>query len=123
MVTRAIVSDPDRDLRGGFLLDALWNEGVSGGPILAVRGEGGDFEWVGVARSGVASRELRVQPPGVEPLFTEDPELVMLYQGPLAVESVARIQYGLTIPVAMGRIRDFLERNREAVRSRGFPVP
>jgi S1-C subfamily serine protease len=123
MVTRAIVSDPDRDLQGGFLMDALWNEGISGGPILALRGESGEFEWVGVARSGVALRELRVEPPGVEALFGEDPELVMLYQGPLAVQQVARIQYGLTIPVAMTTIADFLSRSRDAVRGRGYPVP
>lgn len=123
MVTPAIVSDPDRDLQGGFLADALWNEGISGGPILAIRGESGAFEWVGIARSGVAARELRVEPPGVESYFIEDPELVMLYQGPLVVQQLARIQYGLTIPVAMNVIREFLARNREVVRGQGYPVP
>lgn len=123
MVTRAIVSDPDRDLQGGFLTDALWNEGISGGPILAMRGDTGEFEWVGVARSGVAARELRVEPPGVEPLFTEDPELVLLYQGPLTVQQVARIQYGLTIPVSTTAIRTFLARQRVTVTARGYPLP
>src|SRR5688572_22353688 len=50
MVTTGIVSDPNRGRDNQFLLDGLFNRGISGGLILAIRGDTGALEWVGMAR-------------------------------------------------------------------------
>jgi len=121
MVTRGIVSDPDRDRRGSFLTDGLWNEGISGGAILAVRGDTGNLEWVGLARAGAAAREVRVQP--ALDAMDFDVELRHRYDGPLYLESVPRIQYGVTLAVPMSLVRTFYDQNRVRLRSRGFHVP
>ena len=119
MVTRAIVSDPDHDGRGGFLTDGLWNEGISGGPILAIRGGGGRLEWVGMTRAGAGAWEVRLQPRGDEEI--ED-EVGILYQGPIYAERILRIQYGITHSVPMTAIREFLATNRDLLRQRGYAL-
>jgi S1-C subfamily serine protease len=117
MVTRAIVSNPDWDGRGAFITDGLWNEGISGGLILAVRGDTEILEPVGLARAGAAARELRLQPDTLEiPAEARSRG----YTGPIFVETVLRIQYGITLPVSMTRVTEFLDRHRAALRSRGW---
>jgi hypothetical protein len=117
MVTRSIVSNPNWDGRGGFISDGLWNEGISGGLILAIRGETGALEPVGLARAGAATSELRLQP---DTLSAATAGETRRYEGMLYVESVLRIQYGITLPVSMTAVSDFLERNRAALRARGY---
>lgn len=119
MVTRAIVSDPNRDGRGGFLTDGLWNEGISGGAILAVRGDDGGLEWVGMTRGGAGSRELRLRP-GDHDQTAE--EFAVLYDGPIYAESTLRIQYGITLSVSMTALRSFVGEHRELLRRRGYDV-
>jgi hypothetical protein len=121
MVTRAIVSDPDRDGRGAFFTDGLWNEGISGGMILAVRGETGALEPVGLARAGAADRELRLLPDTTG--IAVDQDLMRPYQGTLYLESFLRIQYGITLSVSMTVVNEFLSSSRAMIRNRGYPLP
>ncbi|MEX2528040.1 MAG: serine protease [Gemmatimonadota bacterium] len=120
LATRGMVSDPNRDGAGGFLTDGLWNEGVSGGVILGVRGETGRMEWVGVARAGAGAQEVRVLPRLDDTLH--EPGLVFRYEGPLLVESLVRLQYGITFSVPMATVRDFVGRHRIALQSRGYDL-
>ncbi len=117
MVTRGIVSNPNWDGRGGFVSDGLWNEGISGGLILAIRGETGNLEAVGLARAGAATTELRLQP---DTLSAPSGGETRRYEGMLYIESVLRIQYGITLPVSMTVVMGFLDRNRAALRARGY---
>jgi S1-C subfamily serine protease len=119
MVTRALVSDPNRDRQGGFLSDGLWNEGISGGVILAVRGDDGALEWVGMTRAGAGTREVRLQPRADEPL--ED-DVGLLYDGPIYLEHTLRIQYGITFSVPMISVRNFLEQHRIMLQGRGYDL-
>lgn len=108
MVTRGIVSSPDRDGRGGFITDGLWNEGMSGGLVLAVRGDNGDMELVGIARSAVGEREFRLRP---DTLALGAESEVQRYDGPLFVQPSLRILYGITLPVPVNVVKEFLHRN------------
>jgi S1-C subfamily serine protease len=119
MVTRAIVSDPDRDGRGGFLTDGMWNEGISGGALLAIRGDDGSLEWVGITRAGAGMRELRLRP--ADPEAPED-LYGLLYQGPIYADAELRVQYGITFSVSMFVLRDFVNANREMLRARGYDL-
>ena len=120
MLTFGIVSDPNRDRRGSFLTNGLWNEGISGGAILAIRGSTGRLEWVGIARGGAGMPELRIEPrAGVS---IDETDVPFLYQGPFFVNSIMRIQYGIAFSVAMPLIRTFVSRNEPMLRSRGYDL-
>ncbi len=58
MVTQGIVSEPDRDHYGSFMMDALFNKGISGGMVLAIRNGVPNFEWVGIASTVAASSTM-----------------------------------------------------------------
>ncbi len=120
MVTRAIVSSPDRDGRGGFVTDGLWNEGISGGLVLGVRGDYGDLELVGLARAGAAEREIRLRPDTTA--LGERLEL-RRYDGPLYVQSSLRIQYGISLPTSVSVVREFLARHGVSLRSARPDLP
>jgi hypothetical protein len=105
MVTRAVVSDPRRDRDDGFLLDGLFNRGISGGLVLAVRGDTDELEWVGLATSAAAQSELVLVP---ENRIIEEDGILMPYRGNLYVEQVTRIDYGITFSVPMTAVARFL---------------
>ncbi len=120
MVTRGIVSDPGRGPSSAFLIDGLWNEGISGGPILAVRGQDGTLEWVGIARAAAGRAEQQLVP---------DPELIpegkerALYRGRIYIEEVQRILYGISFSIPTAAIRSLTNRSRPRLRARGWALP
>lgn len=120
MVTRGLVSDPAGEATSSFLIDGLWNEGTSGGPILAVRGDGGGLEWVGIARAAAGRRELRLGP---DPELAQSRDERVLYEGSVYLEEVQRILYGISLSVPMTSIREFMDRNRAELGSRGWVLP
>lgn len=120
MVTRGIVSDPRREATSSFLIDGLWNEGISGGPILAIRGQDGTLEWVGIARAAAGRVEQRLTP---DPAALPRLDQRTLYEGRIYLEEVQRILYGISLSVPMTTIREFLNRNRSTLRNRGWEVP
>ncbi len=118
MVTHGIVSN--RGPNASFLIDGLWNEGMSGAPILAVRGEGGGVEWVGIARAASARTEFRLLPEE-RAERTQDPRRP--YEGPIYLQPVQEIRYGITFSVPMTVIRRFLDEHQSLMRDRGYPLP
>jgi S1-C subfamily serine protease len=120
MVTRGIVSDPNRDRQGSFLLDGLFNRGISGGVILAVRGDTGELEWVGMARAGSSQTELLLTP---ERRKIDEHGILLPYEGKLYIERKPRIDYGITISVPMTSIQDFFSRHERQILRHGFHVP
>ena len=113
MVTHGIVSE--RGPNASFLIDGPWNEGMSGAPILAVRGEGGGLEWVGIVRAASARTEYRlVVEEGAEQ--TQDP--LRPYEGPIYLQPVQEIRYGITFSVPMTVIRQFLDEHQSLMRDR-----
>jgi len=122
MVTRGIVSSPNDRTFGSFLVDGLWNRGMSGGLILAVRGDGEGLEWVGIARSAAATAELRLVPE--ERDEADRRAAVRLpYRGEVYVEEVQGIDYGITLSVPMSEIRSFLEAQRIPLLQAGYFLP
>ena len=120
MVTQGIVSNRDGGSNDAFLLDGLWNEGMSGAPILAVRGQGDALEWVGVARAAAAVSEDRlVAPEGA----TVEQDPFAPYDGPVYLQPVQEIRYGVTFSVTMTEIRRFLGEHRTGLSILGYPVP
>ena len=109
MVTRAIVSDPNRNEKGNFLTDALFNEGISGGIILASNNGYKTFEWVGMANTSYANAKYILVP---DPLISKNFDPLEIYEGEVFVTKKTDINYGITEAIPMQTIIDFLLENK-----------
>lgn len=105
MVTRGIVSEPNRSREHAFLLDGLFNRGISGGLIVAVRGDTNTLEWVGLATSASAEPDFSLLP---EARAIEEEDLLVPYEGRLYLQRSARIDYGITFSVPVDAIQRVL---------------
>jgi len=117
MVTRAIVSDPDKADKGRFLTDAMYNRGISGSPVFAIRDGLPNFELVGMASSASAKQIYYVKPGKEEPEYI-NPEVP--YTGDLYVDSYKDIKYGVTFNVSIEGINAFLKDNKNVLQKEGF---
>jgi hypothetical protein len=118
MVTRGIVSNPDPGKEGEFLIDALFNPGVSGGVVLAVKDGVPNFELVGIARA-VSAKYKNVIKPGKES-HEEIYNPNIPYDGDVFVKLEKEIYYGVTFAIAIESVADFYLQNREDFVSRGY---
>jgi len=117
MVTRGIVSDPNRNREGGFLTDALFNRGISGGLIIAARGPNYTFDWIGIASTASASKETYLVPnPDQTHLF----QRFEVYSDSLFIDTKNRIDYGITQPISITTVKQFLKENEDIFRKSGF---
>jgi hypothetical protein len=110
MITKGIVSDPNRDRSGSFLLDAPFNRGCSGGIVLAIKDGVPNFELVGMAKSSAADFENILIPPEDFNISEYDPRLP--YEGDIYAKSNVVIRYGITQIISINTIIDFFERNQ-----------
>ena len=111
LVTRGIVSEPNRDKHGEFIVDALFNRGCSGGIVLAVKDGVPNFELVGLAKSAAAEYEYLIRPNSS--LDQTNYDLHFPYTGDLYVDYKANIQYGVTHVVPIEAIQTFFRDNNE----------
>ena len=118
MVTRGIVSDPNRDKYTSFLVDAPFNRGFSGGIVLAVRDGAPNFELVGIAKSAAADYEYVLAPEERYEQSEYDPKLP--YSGEIFVRYKANIQYGVTHITSVEAIRNMLLENEDYFRAKGY---
>lgn len=117
MLSTAMVSEPDRDGNGGFLIDALFNPGFSGGAILAVNNDDHSLELVGMARSASADAEFFLRPAraGITEFDTG-----FQYEGPMYLDHARRINYGIVQNVSVSLIKEVMEQNRSVLEDAGF---
>ena len=120
MITRGIVSDPKRIRKGTFLIDAVFNHGFSGGPVIAVRVGVPNFEIVGMIKSSAAENKLYLTP--LEVGDNEGLNLSEPYLGELKLESEKDIKYGITFSVTTEILRNFYKENRDALVERGYDL-
>lgn len=110
MVTRGIVSDPNRRSDGEFLTDALFNRGISGGIILASRNNYASFEWVGMASTAAATKDMTLVP---DPSKIDDYEPFDIYRDSILIQPKFNISYGITQAIPTQKIVRFLQDNRQ----------
>ncbi len=118
MVTSGMVSQPDRDRDHSFLVDVVFNKGMSGAPVLARREGSRRFEWVGILASGSASSEYLLVP------GREDAERAIDTGEPFKDDAYAsrfrRIRYGVTMAVSIESIRDLVSEQRSWMLAKGY---
>ncbi len=121
MITTGIVSDPNRNSRHDFLVDALFNRGFSGGIALAIRDGYPNFEWVGVVNAVSADNDVVLVPNefknGVTDLPVNTP-----YEGQVFAANRKKINYGISFGISIESIRGFLNNHRLALENRGFQM-
>lgn len=117
MVTRAIASITKKMKTGFFITDALYNHGISGSPVFAIRDGAPNFELIGMA-SSAAAQESNI-------LVADDNFKKMIkqkvpYTGDIFVDNNKLISYGVTYSVSIDKIVDFIHQNDEVLMQNGF---
>ncbi len=120
MVTRGIVSNPNPGKKDEFIIDALFNTGISGGVVLAVRDGVPNFELVGIAKSVSAKYHNVLKPEKDSHEENYNPNVP--YEGNLFVKTEKDINYGITFTVSIGAIRQFYQKNRNTFIQKGFNI-
>lgn len=118
MITKGIVSNPDFNSKGSFMIDALFNEGFSGGAILAVRDGVPNFELVGIAKSVAVTHENIIKPKKESHEYVYNPNIP--YEGETYVKLRKMINYGVTYAVSTSLIKDFYDQNKKVLEDKGY---
>lgn len=118
MITKGIVSSPDRDGKGTFLTDAPFNRGFSGGAVLAIRDGVPNFELVGLAKSVSATSNYVLSPSKDFDPSAYDSGTP--YEGPVFVDMRTDIRYGITTVISTETIRDFFRDHQTRFEQKGF---
>jgi len=118
MVTSAIVSQPTREKKSTFVIDAVFNRGFSGGIVLALRDGVPNFEFVGMAKSVPAETKYYLAPDKSYKLLESSLEEV--YTGKPRIETYENIYYGITYAVTINKIAEFIDKNSVLLEQQGF---
>ena len=118
MVTRGIVSNPNTGKKGEFLQDALFNTGISGGIVLAVKDGVPNFELVGIAKTVSAKYKnvLKPEKDSYEEIFNPN----VPYTGNLYVKLEKDINYGVTFAASIEAISEIYFENKPEFVRQGF---
>lgn len=120
VVTKGIVSSPNKDKRHSYIVDAVFGRGFSGGICLALRDGVPNFEMVGLIKM-VPAHTSYVLTPGREHDYDEL-DLDLPYTGQAYIERRTEIEYGVTQAVSAESIREFLEGHRLDLVQLGFSI-
>ncbi len=104
MITDAIVSSPNSDDNGSFILNAVINEGFSGGIVLAIKDGVPNFQLVGMVKSMPEEDVYNVQPE-IKSNVNYNP--LVPYKGNLFVQKSENLKYGITKVVPIDAIMKF----------------
>ncbi len=119
MITTGLVSAPNRNTQHGFLVDALFNRGFSGGLVLAIRDGYPNFEMVGIVNAVAADNET-VLVPGEFASSQGDLPVNVPYQGEVFAMNRKKINYGISFGIAIEAIQDFIRANRIPLENQGY---
>jgi hypothetical protein len=120
MITSGLVSEPNSDESGTFLIDALFNRGFSGGIVLALRDGVPNFELVGIVNSVSSKTEYFLKPE--KELYEYKYNEKVPYKGESHVGTQETINYGITFAIPIEKIRSFYLKKRDELYSQGYDL-
>jgi len=118
MITRAIVSTPNKDESGSFVLDAVVNRGSSGALVLAIKDGVPNFELVGIVQ-WVPEEETNILTPK-KLKNNEAYNPIVPYTGVEFVKRYSSIRYGIANIISIETVINFLEKNRQVLNEKKF---
>lgn len=118
MVSKAIVSSPDYDNKGSFLIDAVVNRGFSGGVVLGIRDGIPNFEFVGIIRAVPEEVHYYLQPEKLTNNVQYSP--VVPYNGNSYAVEREDLKYGIAKVIPIEMISGFLEKNANLLEQKGY---
>jgi hypothetical protein len=120
MVTKGIVSSPNKDAKGSFIVDAVVSPGASGSIALAIRDGVPNFELVGLVKLIPAQVSYLLAP------WTKGGEIQYepqeLYQGEIYVERKTDIQYGIVQIIPSETVLAVIQRNLRHLAEKGYDL-
>ncbi len=118
IVTKGIVSNPNRDKKGSFLTDAVSGRGFSGGIVIAVRDGVPNFELVGITALLPGTQQYFMTPTknGDDVDYKDG----VPFKDDLFVAKHVDIIYGISPTISAETIIDFLEANRKQLDDKGY---
>jgi hypothetical protein len=120
IVTKAIVSSPNRDKYGSFLTDAVFSRGFSGGIVLAIRDGVPNFELVGMMKLVPGHQQYYLTPAKEGEQVEFDPNVP--FKGMTYAESRTDIIYGIAPAIPAELIVDFLQTNQQKLIDDGYDL-
>lgn len=118
MLSKGIVSSPNKDKRGSFLIDAVFNKGFSGGVVLAIRDGVPNFELVGLVNTVPIMRQFVLTPKNPSRRRVYNP--IVPYKGEAYLQEMMNIRYGVTKVISVETIIDFIQNNWKTVLTKGY---
>ena len=118
MITKALVSSPNLDDKGSFIVDAVINKGSSGGIVLAIKDGVPNFELVGIIQWAPGDANNIIAPEKRK--GSEAYNSILPYEGKLFVKRNLDIKYGIAKVISVNAITDFIEQNGIALKKQGF---
>jgi len=120
MVTKAIVSSPNRDSKNSFIIDAVINQGASGSAVLAIKDGVPNFEFVGMVQWVPEEEEDILVPSnsGAEKQFNP----LVSYGGDLFVKRHSSIQYGIANVISIEAISEFITENASSLNLKKYDL-
>jgi hypothetical protein len=118
MVSKAIVSSPNYDSKGSFLIDAVVNRGFSGGVVLGIRDGIPNFEFVGIIRAVPEEVHYFLRPEKLSNNIQYSP--VVPYNGNAYAFEKEELKYGIAKVIPMEMISEFLEKNANLLEEKGY---
>ena len=120
MVTKAIVSNPNRDEFGSFLVDAVVNNGMSGGIVLAIKDGVPNFEMVGMIQWVPEEEENILIPKKLNNNERYNP--IVPYKGEEYVKRFSSIRYGIARVISVEAIKAFFINNKEMLYEKKYYI-
>ncbi len=120
MISRALISSPNYDKNGSFLVDASVNRGFSGGIVLAVKDGIPNFELVGLIQSVPEEDENVLEPASIDKRYKYSGSVP--YTGLNFVKELKLFNYGIAKVIPINAIVNYLKKNREFLISKGYEM-
>ncbi len=121
MVSQAIVSSADFDKEGSFFVDAVINQGYSGGAVLAINSKSSNFELVGIVNWVAEENQNIIEPTTPDENIVYNP--LVPYKGDLFAKQLKIVKYGITKIISIEEIEKFLMKNKDHLTEDGYRFP
>ncbi|MBL1214007.1 MAG: trypsin-like peptidase domain-containing protein [Ignavibacteriae bacterium] len=121
MITSGMVSLYESNPDDYFLIDAVFNRGMSGGVVMAVRDGAPNYEIVGMIKSSPADSKIVVKPFGIDDEYSNIPKGV--FKGKLKIEIEKEMKYGISKVISINAIKNFVAENSDLINDAGYQLP